>query len=41
MFERAGTYFLYLTKLARHIKVARLIKVAEATLVAAALPRRS
>jgi hypothetical protein len=41
MFERAGTYLLYLTKLARHIKVARLIKVAEATLVAAALPGRS
>jgi hypothetical protein len=38
MFEKAGAYFLYLIKLARHIEVAKLTKLAEATLVAAALP---
>ena len=37
--KKAGTYFLYLTKLARHIRVARhevarLTKLVEATLAA-------
>ena len=34
MFEKAGTYFLCLTKVARHIGVARLTKLVEATLAA-------
>jgi hypothetical protein len=34
--KKAGTYFLYLTKLARHIRVARHIEVARLTKLAEA-----